>query len=1076
MRGSLRAEASKKKSVATAVNDRALALQLVSRLEGGDDTPGLTAKLVALANSSGVVRVALSPSLGSICARAMVAPLRAHDERSLHALRLVCALAEGVPELVAELSSMCTGKKLLHGLTWEPTLAAKILQRRFRQRMNAPAIGWKELAKDDDDAMEFYRKLHERTKAANARMQQELRLEWRECVRLGQGRAKNHEAEVLYLRLLSLWVVQSPGNGGGAGENAFLAVADGLSGAYAPRQSRRMKSQAVPTLPRKSADHAGSDRRASSVRGKAQRDLRGGDFESADASRELLAHRVRQEIAEDERTVPILMMILDEAPVGSTVLLYALHIVSVLAHRCALHHAMLERGVVQRMVRIMDIGAAAARGDHLQLQDAVEASPSAIEDEGTRRTLSNELAMNVLTKLCFGRPYARPNPLSDAENALAADSEGSLSKAGDGQSFDEAREAAVVVRARQDRAKRLARAKRVLGLMDRHHASTLRKKVHVHLFGGLRAVRAVAKLSERQLRIRMENIRRMFIDAGFDPKRADAATGEICGEIADSSTWETNAHKRITDRRRRAYVRVMADVAAVAEPRAEADESEEEFGGDGGGQGGGGRFVCTLATLGTSCVSRLLELLLFGSGGMERMRALRVEAQRVKKAKERAARAAAEEKAAQAKQSLKTAMISSNAFAKGLLGAVDAPTPTPAPPSQESSAEDFDARQSIVFAKVMGGSFRNRKEVAEDGSVSRAQIMGGDSTKTAKDGSVSRAQIMGGDSTKTADDGSVTRALRQRRDSQVAIEALEDLCPDGEVGVGALPAAVAEEAKESGPPERDIKAEVRLRAAAQMEAEAQEARRWSHEQRQRDWWLRTAAARVLAKLADDRAAAVAIAEPQPEAIPLLVQLLREAQHSGPASSLAVSVAKILLCLARYRMESARGEDEAVGGTVPEMSRYWYYHGALLKAGALQATAIVLRRRRKGVGGLFSQLTLVVHQLFRELLEGMRERGETGMVLAASRGGVEATQGQEASELRRADGDEGALADDDAEHEFKKARSARPRPVRPPRAQRSLQEPVLPPPHSHTMHSDVGERFVAPVVPVQQPRPASRAQK
>ena len=56
--------------------------------------------------------------------------------------------------------------------------------------------------------------------------------------------------------------------------------------------------------------------------------------------------------------------------------------------------------------------------------------------------------------------------------------------------------------------------------------------------------------------------------------------------------------------------------------------------------------------------------------------------------------------------------------------------------------------------------------------------------------------------------------------------------------------------------------------------EQREALRWSAEARKRDWQLRTAAAECLAKLADDPGAAVSIVEPQPEAIPLLVQLLR----------------------------------------------------------------------------------------------------------------------------------------------------------------------------------------------------------
>ena len=69
--------------------------------------------------------------------------------------------------------------------------------------------------------------------------------------------------------------------------------------------------------------------------------------------------------------------------------------------------------------------------------------------------------------------------------------------------------------------------------------------------------------------------------------------------------------------------------------------------------------------------------------------------------------------------------------------------------------------------------------------------------------------------------------------------------------------------------------------------------------------------------------------------------LQEAQHSGPASSLAVCVAKILLCLARYRHWASQGEDEAdESGVVSSNSRFWYYHGPLLDSGALQASAMV----------------------------------------------------------------------------------------------------------------------------------------
>ena len=69
------------------------------------------------------------------------------------------------------------------------------------------------------------------------------------------------------------------------------------------------------------------------------------------------------------------------------------------------------------------------------------------------------------------------------------------------------------------------------------------------------------------------------------------------------------------------------------------------------------------------------------------------------------------------------------------------------------------------------------------------------------------------------------------------------------------------------------------------------------------------------------------------------------------------------------------------GTIAVDSRFWYYHGALLEAGTLQVAAMVLSKRARGVGGLFSQLTLTVHSLFTELLQGLRDRGEGGTDLS-----------------------------------------------------------------------------------------------
>ena len=105
----------------------------------------------------------------------------------------------------------------------------------------------------------------------------------------------------------------------------------------------------------------------------------------------------------------------------------------------------------------------------------------------------------------------------------------------------------------------------------------------------------------------------------------------------------------------------------------------------------------------------------------------------------------------------------------------------------------------------------------------------------------------------------------------------------------------AEEIDESG--KKDGTAETdkvaRAEAQAEEEMEQREALRWSAEARKCDWRLRTAAAECLAKLADDPGAAVAIVEPQPEAIPLLVQLLR-------VSDCAQFVAGIGLVMARLR--------------------------------------------------------------------------------------------------------------------------------------------------------------------------------
>ena len=71
------------------------------------------------------------------------------------------------------------------------------------------------------------------------------------------------------------------------------------------------------------------------------------------------------------------------------------------------------------------------------------------------------------------------------------------------------------------------------------------------------------------------------------------------------------------------------------------------------------------------------------------------------------------------------------------------------------------------------------------------------------------------------------------------------------------------------------------------------------------------------------------------------------------------------------------------GTIAVDSRFWYYHGALLEAGTLQVAAMVLSKRARGVGGLLSQLTLTVHSLFTELLQGLRDRGEGGTDLSGN---------------------------------------------------------------------------------------------
>jgi len=101
---------------------------------------------------------------------------------------------------------------------------------------------------------------------------------------------------------------------------------------------------------------------------------------------------------------------------------------------------------------------------------------------------------------------------------------------------------------------------------------------------------------------------------------------------------------------------------------------------------------------------------------------------------------------------------------------------------------------------------------------------------------------------------------------------------------------------------------------------------------------------------------------------------RAACSHAPPSSLALA-AQFVAHVPEQRALGDNDISSVDGEPIPLDSRYWYYHGELLQAGALHAAAVALKRRQRGVGGLFSQLTLVAHDLARELRNGMRDRAQ-----------------------------------------------------------------------------------------------------
>eukprot|EP00936_MAST-01D_sp_MAST-1D-sp1_P001787 g1787.t1 len=257
----------------------------------------------------------------------------------------------------------------------------------------------------------------------------------------------------------------------------------------------------------------------------------------------------------------------------------------------------------------------------------------------------------------------------------------------------------------------------------------------------------------------------------------------------------------------------------------------EQDGGDGGGKGGGGRFVCTLKTLGSSCVSRLLELLLFGSGGMERVRALRMEARQQRK-RAKKARVLAEQHEEKQKTPSKV---------------------------QVQHVEPTPLRRAKPASNPFAGQFGTNDSISDAAPVSVSA-----STMRRRRNSIEAIEVLDKD-----DDAAFGRAAHDGAAAQTAASGEDD---SDNAASGSDAEEIDKSGKKAGTAETDKVA--RAEAQAEEEMEQREALRWSAEARKCDWRLRTAAAECLAKLADDPGAAVAIVEPQPEAIPLLVQLLR----------------------------------------------------------------------------------------------------------------------------------------------------------------------------------------------------------
>jgi uncharacterized membrane protein YgcG len=312
-----------------------------------------------------------------------------------------------------------------------------------------------------------------------------------------------------------------------------------------------------------------------------------------------------------------------------------------------------------------------------------------------------------------------------------------------------------------------------------------------------------------------------------------------------------------------------ATAAAQAAAAAAAQEALQSA------QDHGGATLCTLPQVGAPCVSRLLELLLFGSGGLEGVRQRR-NLVRAKKSAE-TARAMGAQRASAAGSGVgkqQPPIVPGEATPKAnaspvASAAVAAHLPASAPKPDPATGPAPAPAPVGVIAAVKAAEATAKVDLMATATLTKKLPHRPPSPKLGRRQSLAAIDALDSIDMHIGEDdnsGSAATAMLQSPAASPARTAA--VAAAGEAGVvhaGLIPESVTVAAARAV--EADKLADAELMAALDASA-------LSSADAARDWALRTAAARALAKLADDGKAAISIAEPHKEAIPLLVQLLR----------------------------------------------------------------------------------------------------------------------------------------------------------------------------------------------------------